>query len=62
LWDYSNEQYYAGRSLYGTLKNYVTSGDITYPIVFIQETSISSSFETDCGAVWGEGDTEILNR
>lgn len=62
LWDYSNEQYYAGRSLYNTLKNYVTTGDISYPIVFIQETSLSSSFETDCGAVWGEGDSEILNR
>lgn len=62
LWDYSNEQYYSGRSLYNTLKNYVTTGDITYPIVFVQETSITSSFETDCGAVWGEGDSEILNR
>ena len=62
LWDYSNEQYYSGRSLYNTLKNYVQAGTITYPIVFIKETSLNSSFETDCGAVWGEGDSEILNR
>lgn len=62
LWDYANEKYYTGRSLYSTLKNYVQTGDITYPIVFLRETSTSSSFEVDCSAVWAEGDVEILNR
>lgn len=62
LWDYSNETYYQGKALYNTLKYYVEQGDINYPIVYLQETSISSSFESDCGAVWGEGDSNILNN
>lgn len=63
LWDYANEQFKSGDALYQLLKEYTSQGELTYPIVYIQEnTAEKSSFEMDCGAIWSEGDSDILNR
>ena len=62
IWNYAEDTFIEGESLYNNLLSRLNEGTLSYPIIYFQETLNTSNLKTNLNAVWSEGNKDILKE